>query len=104
MLVIRLRPQGAKNRQTYRLVVTDEKNPLDGKYVENLGWYNPHAEESRSLFINAPLVQFWVDRGAQVRDRVKALVKRAAPEVARQISDKIVLRRTKTRVKRQTQE
>jgi small subunit ribosomal protein S16 len=40
-LKIRLRQQGRKNRQTYRLVVTDIRNPRDGKYLEMIGWYNP---------------------------------------------------------------
>jgi small subunit ribosomal protein S16 len=103
MLIIRLRQQGAKNRQTYRLVVTDERSPLDGKYVEKLGWYNPHAEESRSLQIDAPRMLFWIDQGAQVSDRVKALVKRVAPEVVQHVTAKRVARRAKARIKRQKQ-
>ena len=52
-LMIRLRQQGRTNRQTYRLVVTDKKNPRDGKYIEMLGWYNPHEENEKNLFIDA---------------------------------------------------
>lgn len=101
MLIIRLRQQGANNRQTYRLVVADERSPRDGKYVEKLGWYDPRREEARGLKIDVPRLQYWLDTGAQISDRVKALVKRYAPEVVQQMTEKMVARRAKARVKRQ---
>lgn len=43
-LIIRLRQQGKTNRKSYRLVVADSRSPRDGKYLENLGMYDPHEE------------------------------------------------------------
>lgn len=99
-LVIRMRQQGSTNRQTFRLVVTDIRNPRDGKYLEMLGWYNPSAEESKNLSIDVPRLQFWIDNGAQVSDRVKSLVKRYAPEVVQKMSVRKVEKMAKQREKR----
>lgn len=99
-LMIRMRQQGAKNRQTFRVVVTDERSPRDGKYVEKLGWYNPHAEDAKNLQIDVPRLEHWLNVGAQISDRVKALVKRAAPEVVKQYTAKQVASRTKAKMKR----
>ncbi len=98
-LVIRMRQQGAKNRQTYRVVVTDGRSPRDGKYLEKLGWYNPHAEDAKSLQLDIPRLQYWLDNGAQISDRVKSLVKRTAPEVVHQMSAKKVASRERLRAK-----
>ena len=98
-LVIRMRQQGAKNRQTYRVIVTDERVRRDGKYLEKLGWYNPHAKENNTLHLDVPRLQHWLDQGAQVSDSVKALVQRAAPEVIREQKAKAVPARMKARAK-----
>ncbi len=98
-LVIRMRQQGAKNRQTFRVVVTDERSPRDGKYLEKLGWYNPHAEEEKNLHLDLTRLQYWLDNGAQISDRVKTLVKKTAPDVAKQISAKKVAARARARAK-----
>lgn len=97
-LTIRMRQQGANSRQRFRLVVTDSRNPRDGKYLEMLGWYNPFGADDKNYFIDVPRVQYWVAHGAQVSDRVKALVKRLAPEVVKEWSQKKV---AKTVVKRE---
>jgi small subunit ribosomal protein S16 len=99
-LVIRMRQQGATNRQTFRLVVTDIRNPRDGKYLEMLGWYDPFKEEAKNLSIDVPRLQFWIDNGAVVSDRVKSLVKRYAPEVVQRMSVKKVEKMAKAREKR----
>lgn len=99
-LVIRMRQQGSSSRQKFRIVVTDERNPRDGKYVEKLGWYNPCGEDQNNCVIDVPLFQYWVDRGAQVSDRVLSLVTRLAPDVAKQMTLKKVAKVEKKRVKR----
>jgi len=99
-LVIRMRQQGATNRQTFRLVVTDIRNPRDGKYLEMLGWYDPFKEEAKNLSIDVPRLQFWIDNGAVVSDRVKSFVKRYAPEVVQRMSVKKVEKMAKAREKR----
>ena len=99
-LIIRMRQQGANSRQRFRLVVTDSRNPRDGKYVEMLGWYNPFGETDKNYFIDVPRVQYWLDNGAQISDRVKALVNRLAPEVVKKLSAKKVAGMNKRREKR----
>jgi small subunit ribosomal protein S16 len=100
-LVIRMRQQGATNRQTFRLVVTDIRNPRDGKYLEKLGWYNPSVNDNqKNLLIDVPRLQYWIDNGAVVSDRVKSLVKRYAPEVVQQMSAKKVAKMAKRRQQR----
>lgn len=99
-LIIRMRQQGANSRQRFRIVVTDERSPRDGKYVEKLGWYNPFAPNEKNHFIDVARFQYWVDNGAQVSDRVKALVKATAPDVVKQMTQKKVAKREKARVQR----
>jgi small subunit ribosomal protein S16 len=95
-----MRIQGARNRQTFRVVVTDQRNPLDGKYVENLGWYNPFAADEKNVSLDVPRLQYWIGQGAQISDRVKALVQRVAPEVVREITSRAVAKREKARKER----
>jgi small subunit ribosomal protein S16 len=99
-LVIRMRQQGANSRQRFRVVVTDIRAPRDGKYVEKLGWYNPFAAEGKNYQLDVPRIQYWVDQGAVISDRVKALVKRVAPEVIKEWSAKKVAKINKARAKR----
>jgi len=99
-LVIRMRQQGANSRQRFRLVVTNSKTPRDGKYIEMIGWYNPFGETDKNYFIDVPRVQYWIDNGVQISDRVKSLVKRFAPEVIKQLVDKKIAKVAKKREKR----
>jgi small subunit ribosomal protein S16 len=101
-LVIRMRQQGANSRQRFRLVVTNSRYPRDGKYVEMVGWYNPFGQTDQNYFIDVPRVQFWLDNGAQISDRVKSLVKRFAPEVVKQLVAKKVAKVAKKREKRKS--
>lgn len=99
-LIIRMRQQGANSRQKFRIVVTDIRYPRDGKYVEKLGWYNPFAPNDKNHFIDIPRLQYWIDNGAQISDRVRSLVKTMAPDVVNQITQKQVAKRAKARAKR----
>jgi small subunit ribosomal protein S16 len=99
-LVIRMRQQGTSSRQRFRLVVTDSRNPRDGKYIEMIGWYNPFGQDDKNYFIDVPRVQFWLGNGAQISDRVKSLVKRFAPEVVKGLTEKKVAKVAKKREKR----
>ncbi len=78
--MIRLRQQGAKNKQTYRLVLTEKRNPRDGKYIEKLGWYDPFQEGEKQACVNQERVFFWLEQGAEISERARALVKRLAPQ------------------------
>jgi small subunit ribosomal protein S16 len=95
-----MRQQGANSRQRFRLVVTDSKNPRDGKYLEMVGWYNPFGADNQNYFIDVPRVEFWLGQGAQISDRVKSLVQRVAPEVVKQLVQKKVAKVAKKREQR----
>lgn len=99
-LIIRMRQQGANSRQRFRLVVTDERNPRDGKYLEMVGWYNPFGADDKNFFIDIPRIQFWMANGAQISDRVKDLVKKAAPEVVQELVQREVAKVAKKREQR----
>lgn len=99
-LVIRMRQQGAASRQQFRVVVTDVRNPRDGKYVEKLGWYNPFGREGANFQLDIPRIQFWLGQGAQISDRVKSMVAKMAPEVVQGLAQKDVAKREKKRLKR----
>lgn len=99
-LAIRLRQQGRKNRQTYRVVLTDERSPRDGKYLEQLGWYNPfEAEQEKQFLLDAARIDFWVKQGAQLSDNVRQLLLKSAPEVVKSSVARRVAARAKTRAK-----
>ena len=99
-LIIRMRQQGANSRQRFRIVVTDVKYPRDGKYMEKLGWYNPFAPNEKNHFIDIARLQYWLDNGAQISDRVKSLVNTVAPDMVKQMTQRKVAKRTRARVKR----
>jgi small subunit ribosomal protein S16 len=100
-LKIRLRQQGRTNRQTYRLVVTDIRNPRDGKYLEMIGWYNPFSTTHDSV-VNVERINYWVGQGAQITPNAQALIARIAPDVMKEIRAKEHVNRTKKAAKRRT--
>lgn len=76
MVTIRLARGGAKKRPFYHIVVTDQRNKRDGRYIERLGYFNPIAADAKdSLRIDLPRVDYWIDQGAQPSDRVNSLLK-----------------------------
>lgn len=99
-LTIRMRQQGRSSRQRFRLVVTDSRNPRDGKYLEMLGWYNPFGADERNYFLDVPRIQHWLQVGAQISDRVKSLVERFAPEVVKELTQRKVAKVAKRREKK----
>ena len=99
-LIIRMRQQGTRSRQRFRLVVTDSKTRRDGKYVEMLGWYNPFGETDKNYSLDIPRIQYWLDHGAEISDRVKSLVNRFAPDVVKALTAKRVAKVAKRREKR----
>lgn len=72
---IRLRRLGAKKAPFYRLVVADSRCPRDGKFIEEIGYYNPIAEPV-VININAERAEKWLNDGAQPSDTVKSLFKK----------------------------
>lgn len=79
MVTIRLARGGAKRRPFYHIVVTDSRNPRDGRYIERVGFFNPVATGGEvRLNVNNERVNYWVSKGAQPSERVASLVKQQA--------------------------
>lgn len=73
---IRLKRMGAKKAPFYRIVVADARSPRDGKFIEEIGYYNPIAEPIE-LKINEESANKWLNDGAQPSDTVRDLLKKA---------------------------
>ena len=75
MVKIRLRRMGAKKAPYYRVVVADSRSPRDGRFIEELGIYDPMAEGS-TLNLDVERVKYWISQGAQPTDTVRGLLKK----------------------------
>jgi len=73
---IRLSRHGAKKSPFYRIVVSDSRAPRDGRYIEQVGTYNPRVETG-GIKINSEKVERWLQRGAQPTQIVSDLIKKA---------------------------
>lgn len=71
---IRLRRMGAKKAPFYRVVVADSRYPRDGRFIEQVGTYNPMTEPA-TVELDAEKVTKWISNGAQPTDTVKRLLK-----------------------------
>ena len=79
MVVIRLARGGAKKRPFFNVVVTDSRNPRDGRFIERVGFYDPKAPAGReSLRFDLDRVTHWQGKGAKVSDTVARLLMQAA--------------------------
>jgi len=65
---------GAKGKPYYRLVVKEKRSKRDGKYLENVGTYNPMIDPAE-VKLNHKRIQYWIGVGAQPTDTVKSLIK-----------------------------
>lgn len=74
---IRLRRMGAKKAPFYRIVVADSRYPRDGRFIEEIGTYNPVVSPVE-IKVDAEKAKQWIANGAQPTDTVKALLKRKA--------------------------
>ena len=83
MVTIRLARGGAKKRPFYHVTVTDSRNARDGRFIEQLGFFNPVARGNEErLRIDLGRVKYWVEKGAQTSERVTQLVKEASRQQA----------------------
>ena len=73
---IRLRRVGAKKAPFYRVVVADSRFPRDGRFIEELGTYDPMAESDK-LTVNMERAKYWIANGAQPTDTVRVLLKKS---------------------------
>ena len=72
---IRLRRMGAKKTPFYRVVVADSRFPRDGRFIEEIGYYDPTKEPS-VVKIDAEKAKKWIANGAQPTDTVRELLKK----------------------------
>ncbi len=72
---IRLKRMGAKKAPFYRIVVADSRYPRDGRFIEELGYYDPTKEPS-VVSVDGDKAKSWIANGAQPTDTVKALLKK----------------------------
>lgn len=72
---IRLRRMGAKKAPFYRVVVADSRYPRDGRFIEEVGTYDP-MKDPAEVKVDAEAVKKWIGNGAQPTDTVKALLKK----------------------------
>lgn len=79
MLSIRLRNVGKKHQRSFRLVVQEAKSKVQGKFLEDLGWWNPHTDKAD---LKTDRAQYWISKGAQPSQTVRELLKKhqTAPE------------------------
>lgn len=74
MLAIRLTRMGAKKKPFYRIIVTEKRSKRDGRFIENLGYYDPCSKPANIKF-NSERVNYWIERGAQPTDTVRNILK-----------------------------
>lgn len=73
---IRLRRVGTTNVPCYRIVVADQRSPRDGRFIENIGTYDP--QKAKDTFqVNLDRAKYWISKGAQPSDTVRSILKKA---------------------------
>ena len=76
MVKIRLKRMGMKKAPSYRVVVADERMPRDGRFIEEIGYYNPMTNPAE-VKIDAEKAQKWIKNGAQPTDTARTLLKKS---------------------------
>ena len=72
---LRLRRMGRKKRPFYRIVVADSESPRDGRYLENVGTYDPLFDPVK-VTLKSERIKYWIDQGAKPSDTVRSLLKK----------------------------
>ena len=72
---------GAKNKPAFRIVVADSRSPRDGKFIEEIGTYQPR-KAGENFALDMPRVQYWLSKGAQPSDTVASFIKKAVKAAA----------------------
>jgi small subunit ribosomal protein S16 len=74
---IRMKRVGAKNAPVFRIVVADGRSPRDGKFIEQLGTYQPRKKDN-NFTLDLDRAKYWLSKGAQPSDTVASFIKRAS--------------------------
>lgn len=77
---IRLKRMGAKKTPFYRIVVSDSRTPRNGRFIEELGYYNP-LKDPAEIKVDGERAQYWLSNGAQPSDTVRALLKKSGSQL-----------------------
>ena len=78
---IRMKRVGAKNKPVFRIVVADGRSPRDGKFIEELGTYQPR-NKGTNFTLDLDRVKYWLSKGAQPSETVASFIKRAGKAAA----------------------
>ncbi len=78
---IRMKRVGAKNAPVFRIVVADSRSPRDGKFIEELGTYQP-LKKGENFKVDLERAKYWLSKGAQPSDTVASFIKKASKTVA----------------------
>jgi len=73
---IRMKRVGTKNTPAFRIVVADSRSPRDGKFIEEIGTYNP-LKKADNFTLKLDRAQYWLGKGAQPSDTVASFIKKA---------------------------
>jgi small subunit ribosomal protein S16 len=73
---IRMKRIGAKNTPVFRIVVADSRSPRDGKFIEEIGTYQP-LQKGNNFTLKLDRAKYWVDKGAQPSETVASMIKKA---------------------------
>ena len=79
MLTLRLNRQGTKDRPFYKIVAVDSRKRRDGRYIEQIGSYNP-MEDGVNFTLDGAKAEDWIAKGAQPSDTVRDIIKKARKE------------------------
>ena len=82
MVKIRLKRVGTKNTPVYRVVVADRRSPRDGKFIEEIGTYQPLKADAINFPLDLERVKYWVGVGAQPSETVASMIKKASKAAA----------------------
>ncbi len=83
MLAIKFKPLGKKHQKTYRIIVAEKRSKLNGRFVDDLGWVNPHTD---AFNIKTELAKKWIANGAQPTDSVHNIFVKAGVIVGAKIA------------------
>jgi small subunit ribosomal protein S16 len=78
---IRMKRVGAKNAPVFRIVVADSRSPRDGKFIEEIGTYQP-LKKGDNFSMDLERAKYWVSKGAQPSDTVASFIKKASKAAA----------------------
>jgi small subunit ribosomal protein S16 len=73
MLAVKLKLIGKKGQHSFRVIVQEKRAKLQGKYVEDLGWFNPHSNQAK---LNQERLKYWLNNGAQLTQSAQRIVEK----------------------------